>query len=267
MKKLLVWLVLLMTLCSCTFAEGVKIAEVQPGKKYVVELKEKIRLYPPSEKGKRMYYTAQGCATDGEYGYFITLFKAAYKGAIWKVKLSDWTLENTMYGLPLDHGNDAAYNSKKHQLVIVHNDPNKDILSIVNPDTLEEIEQVKLPYKAYAISYNETRDQYLIGISGSFDSYITDSDFNIVKRIPGIDTGITKQGMDSDDTYIYFPQWDSDKDNNYIMVYDWEGNYVNCLTVKSSLEIESMFNVDGEIYIAFAGSGCKVYHGTIKEVE
>ena len=181
------------------------------------------------------------------------------------MQLSDWSIVNTVYGLQLDHGNDAAYNSKKHQLVVVHNDPNKDILSIVNPDTLEVIEQVKLPYKAYAISYNETRDQYLIDISGSFDTYITDSDFNIVKRIPGIDTGITKQGMDSDDKYIYFPQWDSEKDNNYIMVYDWDGNYINYLTVKSSLEIESMFNVDGEIYIAFLGTGCKIYHGVIKE--
>lgn len=265
MKKLIVWLMLLMTICSCAFAEGVKIAEVQPGKNYVVELEQKIQLYPPSEKGKRFYYTAQGCATDGEYGYFITLYKAVNKAAIWKVQLSDWTIVNTVYGLQLDHGNDAAYNRKKHQLVVVHNDPNKDILSIVNPDTLEVTAQVKLPFKAYAIAYNEARDQYLIGISGSFDTYITDSDFNVIKRIPGMDTGITKQGMDCDDTYIYFPQWDSEKDKNYIMVYDWEGNYVNCLTVDSFLEIESMFQVDGEIYIAFATTGCKVYHGVIKE--
>lgn len=265
MKKLILWLLLLTSLCSCAFAEGIKIAEVEPGKEYVVELEQKIHLYPPSARPKNMYITAQGCATDGKYGYFITIYKAVYKGAVWKVDLSDWSVTDTMYSLPLDHGNDAAYNSKKHQLVIVNNAPNYDTLTILNPDTLEVIEQIKPGFEAYSIAYNATRDQYLIGISGSFDSYITDGDFNVIKRIPGIDTGITKQGADCDDTYIYFPQWDSKKNDNYIIVYDWEGNYVNCLTVDSWLEIESMFNVDGDIYIAFAGSGCKVYKGTIVE--
>ena len=266
MKKLVAWLMLLCLLPTFALAEdAIKIADVQPDTQYIVELEQTVHLYPPKEKGKRYYTTAQGCATDGTYGYFVTLYKTVNKGAIWKVQLSDWSVVDTMYGLPIDHGNDAAYNSKKHQLVVVNNSPNYDTLTIVNPDTLEVIEQIKPGFEAYAISYNAARDQFAIGISGSYDSYITDGDFNIIKRIPGINTGITKQGMDSDDTYIYFPQWNDKDDTNFIVVYDWDGNYVNTLEVNSFQEIESMFNVDGEIYIAFAGNGCKVFHGTIVE--
>ena len=267
MKKIIACLLLLCLLPALCAAEGVKIAEVQKDKQYVVELEKVQHLYPPAEKGKRYYTVAQGCATDGKYGYFITLYKIVNKAAIWKVDLSDWSVTDIVFGLPLDHGNDAAYNSKKHQLVVVNNAPNYDTLTIVNPDTLEVIEQIKPGFDSYAISYNAAKDQYLIGISGSFDSLITDGEFNIIKRIPGRDTGIVKQGMDSDDTYIYFPQWNDADDTNYIVVYDWDGSYINTLTVDSFYEIESMFNVDGEIYIAFAGSGCYVYHGTIKEVE
>lgn len=219
MKKLIACLLLAMLLPTLALAD-VKIAEVEKDKEYIVKLEEMAHLYPPSDKATRLYYVAQGCATDGENGYFILINKVTSKGSVWKRTLTDFSEVSTVYKLPVDHGNDAAYNSKKHQLVVVNNDPNKDTLTIINPDTLELIEQVKLPYKAYAISYNAAKNQFLIGISGSFDSYITDGEFNIIKRIPGIDTGLTKQGMDSDDTYIYFPQWDSDKDENFIIVYD-----------------------------------------------
>ena len=265
MKKLIACLLTAYLLFSCAMAEGIPISQVGKGKQYLVKLEQVVHLYPSSKSELRGHTTAQGCATDGEYGYFITLYKAINKGAIWKVRLSDWTQEAAAARLPLDHGNDAAYNSKKHQLIVVNNAPNYDTLTIVNPDTLEVIEQIKPGFEAYSIGYNAARDQYLIGISGSFDSYITDGDFHVIRRIPGIDTGITKQGADCDDTYIYFPQWDDKNDKNYIMVYDWEGNYVNCLTVDSWLEIESMFNVNGEIYIAFAGNGCKVFKGTVIE--
>lgn len=266
MKKIIACLLLMLLLPSFALAD-IKIAQVQKDTEYVVKLEKMQHLYPPSEKGKRFYYTAQGCATDGQYGYFILISKMNNLGSVWKVDLKDWTEVSTAYALPLDHGNDAAYNSKKHQLVIVNNEPNKDTLTIVNPDTLEVIEQVKPGFKAYAISYNAAKDQFLIGISGSFDSYLTDGDFNIIKRISGIDTGLTKQGMDSDDTYIYFPQWDSEKDLNYIVVYDWDGNYINTLKVDSTAEIESMFNVNGDIYIAFAGNGSTIFKGTIEEVK
>ena len=171
MKKLITWLMLLCLVLPAYAEEAIKIADVQPDKQYTVELEQTVHLYPPKEKGKRYYTTAQGCATDGTYGYFVTLYKTVNKGAIWKVQLSDWSVVNTAYGLPIDHGNDAAYNSKKHQLVVVNNSPNYDTLTIVNPDTLEIIEQIKPGFESYAISYNAARDQFLIGISGSFDSY------------------------------------------------------------------------------------------------
>lgn len=263
MKKLIVCLLLLcLTVSTCALCEGLSIADVAADGEYTVKLEQKIHLYPFGE-GKRYYHVAQGCATDGEYGYFITISKLHGKGAVWKVRLSDWSETAMVYGLPLDHGNDAAYNSKKHQLIVVNNAPNYGTLTVLDPDTLEVIRQLQPGFEAYAIAYNAARDQYLIGISGSFDTLITDSDFNVIRRIPGIDTGIVKQGMDCDDRYIYFPQWDSQNHRNYIIVYDWEGNYVNYLSVDSSNEIESMFHVGEEIYLAFAGNGCKVYHGTV----
>ena len=119
MKKIIACLLLLcLLLPSFALAENsIKIADVQKDVEYVVELERLAQLFPPQEKGKRFYTVAQGCASDGQYGYFITLYKMVNKAAIWKVDLSDWSVVNTVYGLPLDHGNDAAYNSKKHQLV------------------------------------------------------------------------------------------------------------------------------------------------------
>ena len=55
--------------------------------------------------------------------------------------------------------------------------------------------------------------------------------------------------MGSDEKYIYFPM--SSSDSNFIVVYDWEGNFVDQLLLDFAWESESVFWVNDTYYIAF----------------
>lgn len=242
---------------------SIQLNQVQPGQKYRVQVAPLRYFTAPPEGENSIYCIAQGCATDGKHGYFILVSDTDGKGTVIKVDLSTFNVVNVKHGLPVEHGNDAAYNCKKQQLVVVNNAPHYDTLTILNPDTLEVVEQVKLSFNAYAIAYVPAVDQYVIGISGSYDFMITDSDFHPIRRVTGVDTGIIKQGMDADEKYVYFPQWDHNNRANCIVVYDWNGNMVNTLPVESTAEIESMFTVEGTTYIAFHKQGCVACRATI----
>lgn len=71
--------------------------------------------------------------------------------------------------LPLNHANDLTYNSKRGVFVAVHNNPYRKWVSLIDPETLTVIETVIMDVKIYSISYNETREQYVVGLSGGAD--------------------------------------------------------------------------------------------------
>ena len=62
---------------------------------------------------------------------------------------------------------------------------------------------------------------------------------------------LSKQNADTDENYIYFTQWKGGNKGNVVMVYDWEGNYINQIRVKSYVEIESLFHAGDEWYVVF----------------
>ncbi len=266
MKKLIACLLIFCLLMPCAvLADGLKFTDIEHGKEYIIRLEKKLYLDPKGPAA--LYYIAQGCATDGEHGYFVTHNKANNQDAVWRVNLSDWTVEQMEYALPLGHGNDATVNTKTNKLYVVNlDDPNSKTLTQLDPATLAIEQQVTLDFGTYAMAYNETRDQYVFGLGGSYDIVITDGDFNYVKMLKGVDTGLVRQGMECDDKYIYFVQWDLKKYKNYVVVYDWEGNFINNIKVDYWVEIESIIHADGEIYLNFYDNGCTVYHATLEEV-
>ena len=266
MKKALALFMLLMMLCSCVpvVAEGeLTMKDLNTTDSFVISLQRMARLSPPNTMQYRRYSVQQGAATDGEYAYTILENQAVSLCSVWKVNLSDWSVVDTRYELELDHGNDMAYNPVLNQLIVVHNKPRYSMISFIDPQTLEVVESKTLSYQIYSMAYEPVRGQYVIGISGSYDFVILDQDFNTVKRLKGIDTGLVKQGVDCDENYIYFPQCTSDATKNVIEVYDWEGNFVTQIRVKAYQEIESMFHVGDDWYITFNASGSYIYKATL----
>lgn len=266
MKKLLCVL-LLIALVSVlpVYAEGgLTMNDLNTTDSFAMSLSNVARLVPPNSLKYKNYYVQQGSATDGEYAYTILENQRESLCSIWKLDMKDWSVVETKYELDLDHGNDMTYNPKLDQLIVVHNKPNYTHLSFVNPDTLEVAERRVMNYRMYAIAYEPTSDRYVIGISGSYDFVILDGEFNRVKRLSGVDTGLVKQGVDCDENYIYFPQCTSDSATNVIMVYDWEGNFITKIHVRAFQEIESMFHVEDNWYITFNASGSYIRLATLE---
>ena len=54
---------------------------------------------------------------------------------------------------------------------------------------------------------------------------------------------------------------------SYIVVYDWDGNHINTIKVKTMSEIEDLFHVGDSLYIAFVAAKSVVYEAAITAVE
>ena len=250
MKKLIaVWLLFLICATPALAQEKLTARDINATDAFALNVKRLAELRAPEEY--KDYYVQQGCCTDGVYAYCVVENQVIGRCAIWKMNLADGTMVKSRYGVKIDHGNDITYNPALNQLIAVHNKPNYTFISFIDPDTLEVQHTRELPYKIFSISYEPTRNQYVIGISGTYHFAVLDSDFNTLAYYEGVNTGFTKQNVDSDENYIYFSQWKGGTKGNVIMVYDWEGNYVNQIRVKSYVEIESVFHAGDDWYITF----------------
>ena len=267
MKRIIVLLAgLLCVACCWANAEGELTArDLNSTDAFAFSLERVLHLTPPDDAKYNNYFVQQGCCTDGIYAYTILENQKIGKGSIWKLDMKDWSVVDTKYNLPIDHGNDITYNPVLDQLIVVHNKPNYTFISFVDPDTLKHVAAKELPYRMYAISYEPTRDQYVVGISGTFHFAILDSNFETLAYYEGVDTGFTKQNIDSDENYIYFSQWKGGTKGNVVMVYDWEGNFVTQIRVKGYQEIESLLHVGDEWYIAFySDRASHIYRATLE---
>ncbi len=203
-----------------------------------------IKKHIEQDAGLSNYVTAQGSCTDGKYAYF-----AINNGSttILKYNVNSWKLKSKRSGLSLGHANDMTYNEKRDIIVVSNNAPDYNILTFVDPDTLKIVGTKKIKYKIYSISYNSARDQYVVGISGTYDFAILDKDFKKVKKYEGYNSGYLRQGADCDDDYLYFVQ--SGGGGNLLVIYNWNGKLVDTVTIDKALEIENIFHVDDTIYI------------------
>ncbi len=185
--------------------------------------------------GTSIYHTMQGGCTDGKYAYYILLDTRNDKSyaTIAKYDLENWECVFSKSKLALDHGNDMTYNPKIKKLVVVHNAPNRKWISIVNPDSLEIEKTVEIKENVYSISYNQKRNQYIIGVAFTYDYAILDEDFNTVKYFKGVESKSTKQGMDSDDNYVYFIL----SGPNILAVYDWNGKFITRVSIPVAMEM------------------------------
>ena len=82
--------------------------------------------------------------------------------------------------LPLNHANDLTYNSRRGLLVAVHNNPNRKLVSFIDPETLTVTETVTLPCRIYSLAYSPERDMYVAGIAGGQSFCLLDAAFRQV---------------------------------------------------------------------------------------
>lgn len=207
----------------------------------------------------------QGSCTDGEYVYVILENKtyADETGSgmavrIAKINMATWEVVAQSQPLRLDHGNSMCYNPKLDQLVVVHYYESPNDVSFVDPDTLEVVGRKTLDVTVGAIAYNESRDQYVIGMVGNSAPFaILDADFNQIAYHDGNYIGLGTQDVDCDDDYIYVGNSGL---TNVVKVYDWNGQYQGIYQTAPLGELESMFNYGGAYYITFAtGSAARIY--------
>ena len=265
MKKLAA-LLMLLCLLACSMPaladEAPGLSAINATDTYEAKVTRKIRFM--GEGLLDHYYIMQGAATDGEYGYFIVESRAETLCSIVKIDLNTWKIVDRVYELPVDHGNSMAYNARLDQFIIVHCKPTRNRLSFVDRETLTVVSTLDMPIDMCSISYNELRDQYVIGHYDNRHFSICDSGFNILTTLDTQEGTFNNQGSDCDDQYIYLIEWDKSKLNsNHIIVYDWYGNYVNQVTVKSMNEIESMFHTEDKLVITFFAQQADVYEAEI----
>ena len=216
------------------------------------------------------FTVAQGAASDGTYGYFLQaktnaniggVFKEACK--IIKVDMRSWEIVMESEPLEVCHGNGMGYNSKTGKLVIAHNKPEHQNISIVDPETLQVERVVTIDRAIQSIAYNAQRDQYVVRMSGNWNFAILDADFNEVSyHETGVRTPLSSQCMTCDDQYIYMLDSGVTKMPGFecITVYNWEGKYLGVYRVPSVQETEAIVICGGDYYITFFnGSGTRVY--------
>lgn len=216
------------------------------------------------------YKVAQGAASDGTYGYFIQAKPSANingvtkeAGKIIKVDMRTWQIVKESEPLEICHGNGMGYNSKTKKLVVAHNKPEFEKISVIDPETLQVERVVTIGRAIQSIAYNEKRDQYVVRMSGKWEFAILDADFNEVSyHKTGVKTPLSSQCMTCDDDYIYMLDSGVTKMPGFecITVYTWEGKYLGVYRVPSMQETEAIVICGDAYYLTFFnGSGTRVY--------
>lgn len=213
-------------------------------------------------RGKDGFTTAQGAATDGKYAYVVMKKKEDNVETDRVVKIDMETLQIVLESqeMPLDHANDMTYDPVKKRLVVVNMLNN--VISIIDPKTLELVEQKKPAYGTWGVGYIDGAEQYAFLAYGSPSGLvITDSDFTPIRSSKLADTtGYIGQGMDADSKYAYVPlSPDSATRDNIIQIFDIKtGEYLGKVSVKTTMESESMFHIGDDHYLHFNSQGSKI---------
>jgi len=213
---------------------------------------------------------AQGGTVDGTYYYQAFIRKHVLSKEadnivrIVKSELATGEIVQTSDNLKLNHANDITYNPKTNELIVVHNVPNTSRISIIDADTLTLKETKDIGVNIYCLDYNETYDEYVIGLSGGQSFQILNSDFTAKSSVfqPTDRTdGFVTQGCSSCGDYIYFVLY---KDN-VITVYDRGGNFITLIQLDvKSLEPENITVINDKIYVGCysATYGAKLFEVT-----
>ena len=200
------------------------------------------------------YATAQGACTDGRYAYFAVQQNGT---TILKYDMRSWKLvDSKQYGSVLGHANDMTYNPTRNLILVANNGPEYNVLTGIDPDTLEIRGAATIKLDIYSIAYNPDRDIYVVGISGGYKFAFLNNRFKVIKKFKGVETVYTRQGGDCDEDYIYFAQSGGD---NAVVIYDYDGKYVDIISLGNDDEVENIFHVGKSFYTTMHYYGNSVH--------
>lgn len=213
----------------------------------------------------------QGGYTDGHYFYQAYITEQAYKedgkttdDAKNKCRIikQDLTGQEGIVisdEMLLGHANDITYDSVNNRLVMY---TKGNQLTFLNPDTLEILSEQNVGKSFNRIAYDASMNRYVVGRPSlpnkNIPFEILNSGFETVAGPFNSNTNtfrLTGQGASCDEQYIYLLYWDKvAKTENVIAVYDWNGNFVTSITLKTntdavSKEAENISVVNNTIYV------------------
>ncbi len=223
------------------------------------------------------YDALQGCCSDGTSMYYVLDDRQTKNCRIIKMNLKNCKIEDISDVLDIGHGNDITYNADSKTLVVTDHSVYPMRMSVIDPDklTITKNVNIKVPHKIdgassnqvkkiksfSACDYNAKRGCYVALLGTSHNFLILDKDFKPVTYIkPTKKLDQKVQGMVAMDDYLLVCQARSSRaQSNNIMVYDWDGKFIKCLTVPSSYELEDAFFAGKTFYLGFYHSSLGFY--------
>ena len=154
---------------------------------------------------------------------------------------------------------------KTNQFVVSHCKPSTNRISILDHDTYAVVDSFDLPMPVLSIAYDEVGDRYVVGHKDGVHFSVLDSEFNVTATYEMVPEFTNNQDCDCDDQYIYLLEWDTAKlYASNVSVYDWEGNFVTSIVLKSMNEVESMFHYGDKIIFPFYTKAADIYEAELK---
>ena len=253
----------LVMLVSAAAADGLTLRDLSADHVYEAKLTRLVKF--TGEGMMDHYYVQQGACTDGEYAYCLLESRPDAACGMFKLSLDDWSIVEIVYNVPVEHGNGLAYNSKTNQFVVSHCKPSTNRISILDHDTYAVVDSFDLPMPVLSIAYDEVGDRYVVGHKDGVHFSVLDSEFNVTATYEMVPEFTNNQDCDCDDQYIYLLEWDTAKlYASNVSVYDWEGNFVTSIVLKSMNEVESMFHYGDKIIFPFYTKAADIYEAELK---
>ena len=190
----------------------------------------------------------QGGTTDGKYLYVITHNGDKTINAesiLQKIDIKTMKTVARSERLRVSHGNDIVYKKNTNELLVVHCYPDGKMVSVFDADTLKFKRKIEMPISIYCMSYDESLDCYWVGVSGGDTFAKLDADFKFVKRYMSQMHDYVTQGMDCDDTYLYFVRYKK----NCVIVYTKDGGYVGEYPLTFPGEPENICHIGDYFYV------------------
>ena len=167
------------------------------------------------------YDTLQGACANNGYAYLTLYNRTVEKCKIVKVHLASLTVIKVSKALPIYHGNNLTYNTKKNLIVATCCRVKDKRAVFIDPDTLKVKKKknikltrkvkglpksVRKKYKGFtAIAYNEQKNCYVGRLRNDNNVIIFDGNMKPKKyvRLSGKNEHLLNQGMESIGNYIY----------------------------------------------------------------
>ncbi|MBR2678169.1 MAG: hypothetical protein IKE63_02010 [Bacilli bacterium] len=128
-------------------------------------------------------------------------------------------VKNPIIEYDLGHANDATFNSKTNELLVLSG--RKINVIDLNNDSFTLKNQIKLNYYYHGLGYDEDNDQYVLakGVNGGTIFEIRDSEFNTIRAFK-LNTNLTKQSLTVYKGNIYYVCYEAGMLTKHQTVYD-----------------------------------------------